>query len=213
MAEVISADEMHSEMPLSLEEIEWTKVQEIGYKTGYVDGITLGGESKLQRGFDRGYENGFETSYSISIIRGLLAVNEIRLKETKSPLLGRALQIKKSLIEFEKKCNDLKMKNLGTTKSKESTDIDPDVATGIRNLNIEATMTTTSASEENVGIENKNIFEDFNLNNNQLNEVTQNLKELKMEILNFLEECSQPLILDQLREGKCSCKWKKMCNN
>ncbi|GFR24148.1 uncharacterized protein TNCT_63311 [Trichonephila clavata] len=164
----------------TVEEIEWNKLKITHFKDGYSDGKCVGSEMAKGSGEEHGYVKGFEDTfnYELSIAMGLLGVNQCILRKIKSPLLSRAKEIKSSLDNFRRNYNTVKMKNLHLSSDGKQQKNDHD-----ENSNVPLTSIEKRSSLHVI---------------NGSNDVTEDLHQLKSEILDFLNECNQPLILNKM---------------
>ncbi|GFS67375.1 uncharacterized protein NPIL_610141 [Nephila pilipes] len=184
--EVIEPD---CENAFTVEEIEWKKLKNHRLKEGYSDGICVGSEIAKESGEEHGYVKGFEDTfnYELSIAMGLLGVNQCILRNIKSPLLPRAKEIKSSLDNFRRNYNTVRMTNLDLSNDGKQEENNHDVATGIHDENSNVPLVSTKKGYP------------MHISNRR-NDATEDLYKLKLKILDFLTECHQPLILDQMRQ-------------
>ncbi|KAF8764933.1 hypothetical protein HNY73_022960 [Argiope bruennichi] len=192
----IEMNESDSENVPTVEEIEWMKLKKARFKEGYVDGKYVGSETAKESGEEHGYVKGFEDSfnYTLSMAMGLLGVNQCILKNIESPLLHRAKEIKVSLDSFRKKYNAMRMKEVECSNEKcqeESMD-DPTVELlHDENSNLTSEIFSTESGGDPESCHCKR-------NSNRIYVTREDLCQLKLEILDFLNACHQPLILGQM---------------
>ncbi|XP_015903403.1 uncharacterized protein [Parasteatoda tepidariorum] len=171
---------LHSEQ--SLEEVEWNRLKEYRLKEGFIDGKCLGEETTLKNGYDQGYKKGFEISFPISVIKGLLTVNKLLLKDCKTHLLAKANVIDEVLDKFERKCSEFKLSEITYVKGN-------DISTDLQNENVKTLLKDLVCEDSH---------ETLAVDGNHLNEINVEFAALKETILIFLDECQQPLLLSQI---------------
>ncbi|GBN13266.1 hypothetical protein AVEN_153744-1 [Araneus ventricosus] len=190
----IEMNESDSENVPTVEEIEWMKLKKAHFEGGYIDGKYIGSETTKESGEELGYVTGFEDSfnYTFAIAIGLLGVNQYILRKTESPLLTRAKEIKISLDTFNKKYNAMRMKEVecSSEKFQEESNDDPTVEL----------LHDENSNLSSVSTENGRDIESCQCKHNSNREYVthEDLCRLKLEVLDFLNACNQPLIFEQM---------------
>ncbi|GBN13269.1 hypothetical protein AVEN_153747-1 [Araneus ventricosus] len=190
----IEMNESDSENVPTVEEVEWMKLKNARLKEGYVDGKYAGSETAKESGEEHGYVKGFEDSfnYTLSMAMGLLGVNQCILRNIESPLLSRAKEIKISLDSFRKKYNAMRMKEVecSSEKCQQESNDDPTVEL----------LHDENSNLSSVSTENGRDLEPCRCKRNTNREYVthEDLCQLKLEVLDFLNACHQPLILEQM---------------
>ncbi|CAL1261128.1 unnamed protein product [Larinioides sclopetarius] len=191
--EMIGSD---SENVPTVEEVEWMKLKNARFKEGYADGKHVGSETAKESGEEHGYVKGFEDSfnYTLSMAMGLLGVNQCILKNSESPLLSRAKEIKLSLDSFRKKYNVMRMKEVecSSEKCRQESNDDPTLELlHDENLNLSSVCAGNGTDLESCPCKRNSV-------NTRVHVTHEDLCQLKLKVLDFLNACHQPLILEQM---------------
>ncbi|GIY94904.1 uncharacterized protein CEXT_650721 [Caerostris extrusa] len=189
IAVCVEMNEMDPEIGSTIEEVEWKKLKIARLKDGYADGKFMGSQTAKESGEKHGYAKGLEDSfnYTLSMAMGLLGVNQCILRNLKSPLLPRAKEIKISLDNFMKKYNNLRMTEVQFRNESFQEEINFDVS-DVQDEN-------SNVPDTEIQHESTLLFPKFIHTKNL---TVEDLSCLKSEVLKFLQQCHQPMLLDQM---------------
>ncbi|KAI9594071.1 hypothetical protein BDF19DRAFT_445826 [Syncephalis fuscata] len=84
---------------------EWTRLERLHHNDGYREGLEMGKERTLQRGFDQGYQEGLALGKEIGLLRGKLASIITAYQLGHSMPVNVDDKLMQRAIDFEKRCS------------------------------------------------------------------------------------------------------------